>query len=150
MKFSTQFTQTIEPVKNFDSKDKVARSLRDECDINVIFDKYCGSDTLPVVREAQYDTVSYNEALSIVNKVKTDYDTLPSKIRNEFGSVEAYVDTLTRATSGDVDAHSKMTELGILRTAANALPTVSDTSEKLVDEPASNVSSAATTPSESN
>lgn len=148
MKFFTQFTQVIEPVRQFNSKDKVSRSLRDECDINVIFDKYCGSDTLPVVREAKYDNVSYNNAMSIVNSVKSDFETLPSKIRAEFGSVESYVDCLTAATSGDALALSKMTNLGILKQPFVDLS--SNSSQELVNEPASDVSSAVTTPMESN
>lgn len=148
MKFTTQFNNVIEPVKKFSSSDKVARSLRDECDINVIFDKYCGSDVLPVAREAKYDNVSYNEALAIVNSVKSDYDTLPSKIRAEFGSVESYVDCLTAANSGNSQALSKMTDLGILKPSSVDLS--SNGSQELVEGPVNDVSSAVTTPLESN
>lgn len=155
MKFFTQFNKAIEPCKKLSSDDKVVRSLRDETDINTIFDKYCGSDVLPVVREAKYDSLSYNNALSVVNSVKSDYETLPAKLRAEFGSIDSYVDYLTRASSGDESAMSKMCDLGILKRPLNdvvldTLPTGSTQEKELVNQPASGQSSAVTTPTESN
>lgn len=158
MKFKTQFNSSIESIPSYSTKDKVVRSLRDECDINVIFDKYCATDTLPVVREAKFDSLSYNNALSIVNSVTSDYETLPSKLRKEFGSVESYVEQLTRACSGDDVLKDKLVNLGILKRdipivdgpindgsiIPGTTPNVSD--KTLVESTASNVSSAVTTP----
>lgn len=119
--FFTCYTKELEPCPCLSSEDKVLRSLRDECDINVIFDRYCATDKIPVAREFKYDMLEYEQALSIVNLVKSDYDTLPSKVRAEFGSVEAYVDSLTRASSGDSESLNRMVQLGIFKQPSTEL-----------------------------
>lgn len=120
MKFRTQFNSIIEKAKPFKEGDKVVRTIRDEVDINVLFDKYCGTGCLPVKPNLTYgDTTitprSLADARAIVNKAQVEYMSLPSNIRNKFANLEEFIEKYNIAVSDDKSIEASMLQhLGLV------------------------------------
>lgn len=113
-------SKTIKKPKPFKNPCKVVKSLRDECDLNKIYERYCAGEALPIRADLQYgDTTitvdSYVEATNIVKKVRSDFESLPSNIRAEFGNNPMdFVEQYNKALIGDIVAAVKMNELKII------------------------------------
>lgn len=101
--FTTAFNRSAESirdvnVKEFKSPSKVKKSLAYATDINQIYDQYCKTGRLPL-NGAQpiYDEnfVKYDsliEAQKMVNDATLYFQSLPAKIKNQYGnSLEKFV-----------------------------------------------------------
>lgn len=99
------------------------QSERDNCDINVIIDRFEKTGVLPVMSQQAigdvdlYDAPTYQESLNVVIAAQNAFDALPAKIRKEFDNDPAkFLAFVDNPENGD-----RMIELG-LREAPPAPP----------------------------
>lgn len=90
------------------------QQAKDECEINKILYQYEAGDidTLPVVREAVYNDVmitptNYQQAMDMIEKVKSDFYALPKDLQRQFGNVDRYVEDINKMALGDVETLQK-------------------------------------------
>lgn len=101
-KFRTAFNRTdFGNSKVFNGVTCVKKSLACDCDINVLFNKYCRGEQLPVSSRAYgyLDTTvspkSFIDAKKIVEDCQSLFDSMPSEVRNEYGNkVEDFISAL--------------------------------------------------------
>lgn len=64
------------------------QAFAEDCDVNIILDRYMKTGELPKPRQGVYADVSevpdLTEALQIVQQAQNAFDSLPSKVRYEF------------------------------------------------------------------
>lgn len=64
------------------------QAFAEDCDVNIILDRYMKTGELPKPRQGVYADVSevpdLSEAIQIVQQAQTAFDSLPAKIRYEF------------------------------------------------------------------
>lgn len=106
--FTTAFNRSAESIRDvgvqkFTSPSKVKKSLAYATDINQIYDQYCKTGRLPLNgAQPLYDEnfVKYDsliEAQKMVNDATLYFQSLPAKIKNQYGnSLEKFVMALNR------------------------------------------------------
>jgi len=96
-------------------KSLTVQSEVEECDINVIVDRYTKSGLLPVMNQSPVygdvtDAASYQEAMNIVIEAEKAFNSLPAKYRKEFENNPAqFLDFMNNPENEE-----KMREWGLL------------------------------------
>lgn len=70
------------------------QDAKDECDVNYIIESYVKRGIVPPQAQSYMDCTSvadYQQAMMIVAECKSNFETLPSKMRDEFKTVENYL-----------------------------------------------------------
>lgn len=106
---------------DFSGRAEVCNQLMaEECEIKkLLYDYEKGvTSTLPVVRDAQYNDVmitptSYEEAKAMVDKVNSDFFSLPADVQRQFGNIETYVSDLSKIANGDSATIAKYNKFSI-------------------------------------
>lgn len=99
--FKTPFNGKIERVSiDFKEPSLTDDSFQDECDIGFIIENYLKTGQEPSQVQGTFiDCVSvsdYQTAQSVVAQAKSDFECLPSKIRDEFKTVENYLEFISK------------------------------------------------------
>lgn len=86
----------------------------EECEINRLLHQFEAGeiDSLPVVRDSQYNDVlitpdSYQSAKAMIDKVSSDFYSLPVETQRQFGDIQTYVSDLAKISQGDVSTIEK-------------------------------------------
>jgi len=91
------------------------QSEKDNCDINLLMDRYQKSGILPVMQATPIfgdftELPDYREAVEIVMKAKASFDSLDAKVRREFNNDPAeFLDFANNPDNAD-----RMRDLGLM------------------------------------
>lgn len=112
---------------DFTGHDEVAnQQMASECEIRTILERYVDgtSDELPVVREAVYNDQfitpqTYNDAKSLIDKVKHDFCSLPVETQRKFGDFDTYVKDVYAMSQGNSEVIAKYSNLNVPVSTSN-------------------------------
>lgn len=92
----------------------------EECEISKLLYQFEAGEIneLPVVREAQYNDMfitpqSFDEAQAMIDKVKSDFYSLPVETQRQFKDVKNYVSELHKMALGDTATLNKYTNFSV-------------------------------------
>lgn len=95
LKFRTQYDPTPKVIKHIEGPSLTDPSYGKECDIGFMIENYrVNKIPLPTVNVQYGNSMSaddYLQASQMVAELKTQFESLPSKERDEFGNVENYL-----------------------------------------------------------
>lgn len=106
---------------DFTGHDEVAnQQLAEECEISKILNKYADGviDQVPVVRDVHYNDKfitpeSFSEAKAMIDKVKTDFYSLPVETQRKFGDINTYVSDLYQMAQGNSNIIAKYNNINV-------------------------------------
>lgn len=95
---------------------RTKQAMKQECDINFIVDRYRRTGVLQHVKESpgsygDFEAMEYQEALNTVMKAQSDFNALPSAVRNRFANEPALFLEFIRDPANIEEAQ----KLGLLR-----------------------------------
>lgn len=100
-KFFTPYTTTKKVVVDFKEPSLTDQSYKDECDLGFIIENYVSKGIpLPQSTMNYQDCTTvqdYQSAMMLVAEAKSNFEQLPSKDRDQFGTVENYLEFISKA-----------------------------------------------------
>lgn len=117
------------------------QQLAEECEIRSIIEQFeTGKiSDLPAVRQPVYNDKfitpqTYDEALALIESVKTDFYNLPVETQRKFGDIQNYISDMYKIANGDSATLTKYNgynvgqEVSVSQTESVSVPDTSDTS----------------------
>lgn len=107
--FSPYSPKPIGKGTDFTGQDEVCNQLAaEECEIKkLLYDYEAGNiNELPVIRQSTYNDVditpqSYEAAKELIDKVNSDFATLPKETQRQFGTIQNYLSDLPKLAKND-------------------------------------------------